>query len=235
MANRPGGAMASRPLHFIWLVDCSGSMAADGKVQSLNSAIREALPHMADVARENPNAELLLRAVAFSNGARWHVANPTPVEEFRWEDVEASGITDMGKAFRTVAEQLRVPPMSERALPPVLALLSDGQPSDDWQNGLSELMAQPWGKKAVRIAIAIGADADHEVLSRFIGNPELRPLQANNPEALVRHIRWVSTVVVQSASAPGTQQADGSPISSNVVIPPSDPSAAGPSSAADVW
>ena len=56
MANRPGGAMASRPLHFIWMVDCSGSMAADGKVQSLNSAIREALPHMADVARENPNA-----------------------------------------------------------------------------------------------------------------------------------------------------------------------------------
>jgi hypothetical protein len=63
-------------------------------------------------------------------------------------------------------------------------------------------MEQPWGKKAVRIAISIGRDVDDEVLQKFIGNPELKPLAANSPEALVRHIKWASTAVLKSASSP---------------------------------
>ena len=39
--NRPGGALSTRPLHFFWICDCSGSMSVDGKIQSLNEAIRE--------------------------------------------------------------------------------------------------------------------------------------------------------------------------------------------------
>lgn len=42
MNKRPGGEMATRPLHFIWIADCSGSMGIDGKIQALNNAIREA-------------------------------------------------------------------------------------------------------------------------------------------------------------------------------------------------
>jgi hypothetical protein len=30
--------MASRPLHFFWILDCSGSMAFDGKMEALNLA-----------------------------------------------------------------------------------------------------------------------------------------------------------------------------------------------------
>ena len=54
MTMRPGGELATRPLHFIWIADCSGSMAVDGKIQSLNTAIKEAIPNMQDVADENP-------------------------------------------------------------------------------------------------------------------------------------------------------------------------------------
>ena len=43
--KRPGGEMASRPLHFIWIVDCSGSMMGE-KIQSLNYAIRQTIPDM---------------------------------------------------------------------------------------------------------------------------------------------------------------------------------------------
>ncbi len=50
MSKLPGGALASRPLHFIWVADCSGSMSVDGKIQALNNAIREAIPHMQQVA-----------------------------------------------------------------------------------------------------------------------------------------------------------------------------------------
>lgn len=115
MSRRPGGELASRPLHFFWICDCSGSMQADGKIQSLNNAIKEALPHMQRAAEENPNAQVFVRAAKFSDGAQWHVAAPTPVADFRWEDLKAGGMTDMGKALRLVAEQLRIPPMSARA------------------------------------------------------------------------------------------------------------------------
>ena len=204
MSRRPGGELASRPLHFIWIADSSGSMEQDGKIQALNTAIREAIPHMKKVAEDNPNAQVLVRSVKFSNGAQWHISQPTPVADFAWTDLAAEGETDMGKALQLVAEQLKMPPMSERALPPVLVLVSDGQPTDDFEAGLKDLMNEPWGKKAVRIAISIGRDVDAEVLQKFIGNTELKPLAANSPEALVRHIKWASTAVLKSASSPAS-------------------------------
>lgn len=233
MSKRPGGELATRPLHFIWMADCSGSMDVDGKIQSLNTAIKEAIPHMQSVADENPNAQVLVRAVKFSSGAQWHLSQPTEVADFRWEDLSADGVTDMGKALSMVADQLKIPPMTERALPPVLVLISDGQPTDDFTSGLKALMDQPWGRKAVRIAIAIGEDADREVLQKFIGNPELKPLQANNPEALVKYIKWVSTAVLKSASAPASQTSDFATPGVNVPIPVLPDG--GPASADDVW
>jgi len=235
MAKRPGGELATRPLHFIWIADCSGSMGVDGKIQTLNTAIREAIPFMRQVADENPNAEVLVRALRFSSGAQWHVSQPTPVADFKWTDLAAEGVTDMGRALRMIADQLKMPPMTDRALPPVLVLLSDGQPTDDFSEGLKALMDQPWGKKAVRMVIAIGGDADLEVLEKFIGNPEIKPLQANNPEALVRHIRWVSTAVLKAASSPASQAKGVGSSTSNVPIPSAPVAGAGPSSSSDVW
>ena len=201
--KRPGGEMAARPLHFIWLVDCSGSMMGE-KIQSLNYAIKQAIPDMQAAAEENPNAQLYVRAITFSEGARWHVASPTPVQHFEWLDVEAGGLTDLGKALELVTTQLEMPPMPERALPPVLVLLSDGQPTDMYEKALNQLLSLPWGKKAVKLAIAIGSDADKEVLARFIDHPEIPVLEANNPAALVKYIKWASTVTKQ-VSMPHSQ------------------------------
>ena len=231
--RRPGGELATRPLHFIWIADCSGSMTVDGKIQALNNAIRESIPHMQGVADENPNADVLVRALSFSSGAQWHLSQATKVADFRWENLDAAGVTDMGQALKMVAEQLRMPPMTDRALPPVLVLISDGMPTDDFNAGLATLMQEPWGKKAVRIAIAIGEDADLEVLQKFIGHPEIKPLQANSPEALVRYIKWVSTAVLKSASAPSSQAPGSAVPTSNVPIPKApDPA---PGSVDDVW
>jgi uncharacterized protein YegL len=171
-------------------------MDVDGKIQALNNAIREAIPHMQSVAEENPNANVLVRAVKFSSGAQWHIAEPTPIAKLSWAELQAGGARDMGKALILVAEQLKSPPMIERGLPPVLVLCTDGKPTDDFQGGLKALMAEPWGQKAVRLAVAIGEDADKDALQKFIGHPEIQPLQANNPAALVNYIKWVSTAIV---------------------------------------
>lgn len=232
MSKRPGAELSTRPLHFIWIADCSGSMSEDGKIQALNNAIREALPHMKEVADDNPNAQVLVRTIKFSDGAQWHVAQPTPLHDFKWEDLTADGVTDMGKAFEMVAEQLKIPPMSDRALPPVLVLISDGQPTDDYQKGLEKIFNQPWGKKAVRIAIAIGEDADTDVLAKFINNVEIKPLMANNPDKLTKYIRWASTAVLKSASSPSSKVSD-EVAATNVEIPAPPP--VDDAAVSDVW
>lgn len=231
MANRPGGELSTRPIHFIWIADCSSSMMGD-KIASLNTAIREAIPHMQKVASENPNAEVLVRAVKFSDGAQWHISQPTKVDQFQWNDLQVSGSTSMGQALKLVADQLKIPPMTDRALPPVLVLITDGQPTDDFRSGLQALMNEPWGKKAVRIGIAIGEDADEKVLQDFMGNPELKPLRANNSDTLVHYIKWVSTAVLKAASAPPSQ-VNQSSNATNVPIP--QPQSAAQINADDVW
>lgn len=166
----PDVKLANRPLHFLYLCDCSGSMAASGKMQALNQAIRQSLPGMAAVARDNPEARVLVRAVSFADRAAWHIETPTPVDQLEWRDLQAGGITAMGAALQLVAAALQTPPMEVRALPPVLVLISDGQPTDDFAGGLEALRRVPWAQKAVRLAIALGHDADLEVLQRFIGS-----------------------------------------------------------------
>lgn len=200
--QRPGGELATRPIHFFWVVDCSGSMYGE-KIGIVNNTIQECIPEMRNSADNNPNAQLLIRALQFSSGASWITASPVPVENYSWEDMEANGLTELGKAFNLLAAQLSIPPMPERALPPVIVLLSDGQPTDDYKKSLDKLKGMPWFRKAVKIAISIGQDADDDVLIEFTGNREL-VLQANNATALAKMIKWASTTA-SMVSAPSSK------------------------------
>lgn len=201
MAPGPGGPLARRSLHVIWLVDTSGSMAQDGKIQALNNAIREAMPQLREAARDNPHAQVLVRVITFADDAQWHVAEPTPVERFAWQDItNPGGITNLGAALALVSEDFAT--LQERGLPPVLVLVTDGQATDDVEAGLRALASTPWGARAVRIGIGLGRDADHDLLRRFMGDPNQAPLSASNPEQLTAAIRWASTVAVGQASAP---------------------------------
>lgn len=215
--KRPGGELSNRPLHFIWIVDCSGSMYGD-KIQQLNYAVRQTIPDMRTAADDNPNAQVLVRTLKFSSGAQWVKANPISVHDFEWDDLDAGGTTEMGRAFELLSSQLRIPPMSERALPPVLVLISDGQPTDNYKEKLAELNNLPWGKKAVRVAISIGEDADDKVLKEFTGNSEL-VLQANNPQALVKMIKWASTLVKQVSSPTSRKEGDAPVVVDTNTIP----------------
>jgi uncharacterized protein YegL len=204
--RRPGGQMASRPLHFIWMIDGSGSMGVQGKMAALNQAMHDAIFPMRAVARENPQAALYVNAIRFGDDAQWMVERLTPVSEFRWQDMEASGVTALGEALTMVGDVLQPPLIRGRALPPILALVTDGLPTDDFQAGLAHLLEKPWGRRSVRVAVALGEDAmgvePQEFLRAFSSDQEKPPLQANNPETLAKHLRWISTAVVKSVCAP---------------------------------
>lgn len=144
--QRPGGELATRPIHFFWVVNCSGSMYGE-KIGIVNNTIQECIPEMRSAADNNPNAQLLIRALQFSSGASWITASSVPVEDYGWEDMDANGLTELGKALDLLAAQLGMPPMPERALPPVIVLLSDGQPTDDYKQSMDNLKRLPWFRK----------------------------------------------------------------------------------------
>jgi uncharacterized protein YegL len=81
------------------------------------------IPHMRDVANDNPNAEVLMRVLAFSTGAHWHVETPKPIEDFVWQDLSAGGRRDLGAALILLSEALTTEKLTARGLPPVLVLL----------------------------------------------------------------------------------------------------------------
>ena len=218
--QRPGGELATRPIHFFWVVDCSGSMYGE-KIGIVNNTIQECIPEMRNSADNNPNAQLLIRALQFSSGASWITSNPVPVENYSWEDMDVNGLTELGKAFDLLAAQLSIPPMPSRALPPVIVLLSDGQPTDDYKKSLDRLKALPWFRKAVKIAISIGQDADDDVLIEFTGNKEL-VLQANNATALAKMIKWASTTA-SMVSAPSSKPINSLPVSAAPALAASAP------------
>ena len=202
MDDLPGPAMATRPVHFFWVVDTSASMGVDGRMSQLDHSIREALPEMRAVADENPQADLLLRVLAFATGTRWINPDPVPVHDFSWESIPPEGLTDFGQALSTIAAQLEIPPMPDRALPPVVCVVTDGMPTDDWKTGLAEFDDSTWGPKAVRLAIAIGTTEGEDVLAAFTKNPEL-VFPVHNSGQLAAAIRFASTMAVKVASDTG--------------------------------
>jgi uncharacterized protein YegL len=220
MSFRPGAQLAARPLHVVFLLDCSGSMATDGKIDALNRAVRESLPALQDLVAQNPFVDVRVRVLTFSDGARWHLPDPTPVASATWPPVVAGGFTDLGAALRLLAPALESPPLEPRAFPPVLVLVSDGRPTDDFEAGLAHLRASTWGPRSVRAAIAIGSDVDLEVLEQFIGDPSSPPLTAHDPEQLAYLVRVVSTVASRVASAAVEER----PRSLDVPPPPKDES-----------
>jgi uncharacterized protein YegL len=197
------GLLARRQLHLILALDCSGSMRGD-RIASLNYALRSAIPELQQTALENPEVNILVRVLRFSTGARWHFEEAQPIATLEWSDLTADGETHMGAALSMIARALSPEQLPGRQLPPVLVLVSDGFPSDDFDEGLAALFAQDIARSAIRLGIAIGADADLETLEAFIDHPTLQPLRANNASDLVQHIKWATTAPVKAASSPTT-------------------------------
>jgi uncharacterized protein YegL len=196
----PGGGVARRPLHFIVMADCSGSMKGE-KMQALNYALRSMLPHLVDWERDQLQAQLLVRILAFASSPTWFVPEPMPVAELatRWRNLEymPMGRTNMGPAFRAVAELLAPEQLERRALRPAILLVTDGLPTDPpggFEQGLDALLGTAAGRSSLRLAVAIGRDANSEPLDRF-RSPEVPVLVADGTDEIADRLVTASIAV----------------------------------------
>ena len=77
------------------------------------------------------------------------------------------------------------------AYAPVILLLSDGAPTDDWESALNKIKQNNWFKHAIKIAIDIESGSDRDVLAAFTGNYEAI-LDAKDKSTLKKMIHKVS-------------------------------------------
>ena len=202
-----------RTMTLFFLIDTSGSMSGN-KIGAVNDAIVNVLPMLEDISSSNPDAEIQVAAMEFSNGTKWLYNEPKSVEDFKWIDVQAGGLTSLGEACLELNSKLSRSGYMKSAsgsYAPAIILLSDGGPTDNFDGGLQTIQGNNWFKNAIRIAIAIGDDADLDVLARFTGNSEA-VIKVQNIDALKQIIRIVAVTSSQigskSSSAGDTSKQD---------------------------
>ncbi len=182
-----------RTMVLFFVVDTSGSMSGE-KMGTVNSAIEEVIPELKDISETNADAQIKVATLAFSTGARWMESAPVAAENFRWNYLDANGVTDLGEACMQLNEKLsRNAFMGDvtGSFAPAIFLMSDGEPTDNYKHGLEKLKQNNWFKKAIKVAIAIGEDANTSVLADFTGNSEA-VITVHTPEALKKWIQFVS-------------------------------------------
>jgi len=223
----PEGNVVKRPLRFFWLTDYSGSMTGR-KIASLNQGIREALPEVRNALDAHPEIALQMSAIKFSNDASWHVGpDPVALDQFVWPELGTSGLTSTAQAIQMLCDELDMEKMPRRTCPPVCILMSDGfctDSAEDYDAAIDRLNSLPWGKKAVRLAIAIGEESeyDEDELLKFINQENVGVINAHNPAELTHYIKWASTAASIGASV-GKSLGSAADATSNVHLPSPPP------------
>lgn len=202
-----------RTMVLFFVVDTSGSMTGS-KIGTVNSAIEEVVPELKDISETNADAQIKVAALEFSTGARWVTSVPIAAEDFRWNYLNASGLTDLGEACIQLDKKLSKGEFMSDAtgsFAPAIFLMSDGGPTDNYTHGLEKLKQNNWFKKAIKVAVAIGDDANTSVLAEFTGNSE-SVITVHTPEALKKWIQFVSVRASEIGSKSATVNIGGSEV-----------------------
>lgn len=191
---------AKKSMTIFFLIDVSGSMKGT-KIGSLNSTMEELLPSLIGVGEASTDVKIAI--MKFSTDVEWVTPEPVRIEEYQyWNRLEAEGLTFMGDAFLELSRKLsrssflNSPTIS---FAPVIFLLSDGSPNDDWKKGLETLKQNKWFQHALKIALGIGSKVNMDVLRAFTGNDELA-VQAKNAEQLRELIKLLAVTSSQIGS-----------------------------------
>lgn len=200
---------SKKSMTIFFLIDTSGSMGGT-KIGTVNATMEELLPEL--IGLGGSETDISIAALRYDSTVSWITPEPVRVEEYQqWPRQSVTGMTAMGAAFEELNRKLsRSAFMSKPSLSfaPVIFLMSDGAPNDDWRKGLELLKKNSWYRYGIKVAVGIGSHPDMDVLREFTGDPELA-IQAHGAEELKRLIRFLAVTSSQIGSKSMSLTDDG--------------------------
>ena len=197
----------SRRLPVYVLLDCSESMIGPG-IEGLRIAVDAMLREL----RSNPHAleTVWLSFITFDSEAR-QVMPLTPVEDVQAPQLQVRPGTALGGALRlataSIRREVHRTTMTDKGdYRPLLFLITDGQPTDEWRSALRELDTRTKTRPANLYAIGCGADVDLAQLGEI--TDIVLQLDKVNADGFAKLFVWLSASV-HSAST-GVADADPS-------------------------
>ena len=171
-------------MQLILMIDTSGSMQGQ-KIGAVTDAMENLI---ADLSAYSGNGDDVFIAVEFfSRNVNWMDENFIWVNSFEWKEPVCTGMTSLGKACMSLAEFMS----SLKEKDTRIVLLSDGCPTDDYDEGISKLASVTGFVSANRYAIAIGYDADIPSLVKFTADED-RVFQVTDLDNLLAAIKMAA-------------------------------------------
>jgi uncharacterized protein YegL len=186
----------SRRLPVYLLLDTSGSMSGEPIEQ-----VKNGVQMLVAALRQDPYAleTAWLSVITFGSSAQ--VAVPlTELTAFQPPTISATGGTSMGDALATVAtcvgkDLMKTTPTTKGDWKPMVFIMTDGGPTDDWQKGLARFKKEKWG-----VVVACAVDNGDETVLKQITEIVVR-LNTSDSASIKAFFKWISASVSQGSKS----------------------------------
>jgi uncharacterized protein YegL len=156
-------------------------------------AIRQGLRALVADLRGDPQAleTAYLSVITFSSNAQ-QVCPLTELLAFQEPELDAAGPTSLGEALMLLEDCLetevrKASDTQKGDWKPLIFLMTDGQPTDDWETAAARIKQKKIGNF---IACAAGSGADSRILKQI--TDIVVEMQNLEPDALKAFFKWVS-------------------------------------------
>ncbi|MFX0135584.1 MAG: VWA domain-containing protein [Candidatus Hodarchaeota archaeon] len=183
-----------RRLPVYLVLDVSGSMTGEPI-----EAVKNGVQMLVAALRGEPQAleTAFLSVITFESVAK-QVVPLTDLISFQEPNIDAGGATSLGEALELLSNKLDTEVVKgtleqKGDWKPLVFIMTDGMPTDNWQKGANELKK----RKATVVACAAGLDAETSVLKQITELVvELKSASASDISAF---FKWVTQSVTQSS------------------------------------
>jgi uncharacterized protein YegL len=184
-------------------------------------AVKNGVQVLISTLRQDPYAleTAFLSVITFDSSAR-QLVPLTELSMFQMPDIQATGTTSLGEALTLLAnkassEVTKTTSEVKGDWKPLVFLMTDGGPTDNWQKGLTDFKQQKFG---MVVACAAGQGADTNVLKQI--TDIVVQLDTADSATIKAFFKWVSASV-----STGSQkiEASGKEVSGLNELPPPPP------------